>query len=44
MLSEFDFEIWYIKGKENKVVDALSIRVYVNHVSSMSSYGSDLQE
>ena len=27
MISEFEFEIKYIKGKENKVVDALSRRM-----------------
>ena len=44
MISEFDFEIRYIKGKENRVVDALSIRVQVNHVATMSSYGTNLQD
>ena len=28
LLSEFDFEVRHIKGKENKVVDALSRRVH----------------
>ena len=37
-LSEFDFEIRYIKGKENRVVDALSTRVHLNHISTLSSY------
>lgn len=41
-LSEFDLELRYIKGKENMVVDALSRRVQVNHIVSMSSYGKDL--
>jgi hypothetical protein len=27
-LSEFDFEVRHIKGKENKVVDALSCRIH----------------
>jgi hypothetical protein len=27
-LSEFDFEVKHIKGKENKVVDALSCRIH----------------
>ena len=43
-LSEFDFEIGYIKGKENRVVDALSSRVQVNHISDVSSYGTYIQE
>lgn len=38
-LSEFDFQIRYMKGNENQVADALSRRVQVNHISSMSSYG-----
>ena len=43
-LSEFDFEIMYIKGKEKRVADSLSRRVQVNHISTMTSYGIDLQE
>lgn len=42
MLSEFDFEIKYIKGKEKRVADALSRRVQVNHTGTMSSYGKYL--
>jgi len=41
--SEFEFEIIYIQGKENRVVDALSRRVKVNHISAMSSYRTNLQ-
>jgi len=41
-LSEFDFEIRYIKGKENRVADALIRKVQVNHVVAMSSYGTGL--
>ena len=41
-LSEFDFEIRYIKGKENWVVDALSKKIHVNHLAAMSSYGKNL--
>ena len=44
IFSEFDFEIRYIKGKENKVVDALTRKVQVNQISTMSSYGTNLQE
>lgn len=44
MINEFDFKIKYIKGKENMVADALSRRIHVNHISTMSSYGIDLQE
>lgn len=39
-LVEYDIKIEYIKGKENKVVDALSRRRYT--LSSISSYKSDL--
>lgn len=44
VISEFDFEIRYIKGKENRVADSLSIRVQVNHIETMSSYGKNLQD
>jgi len=30
MISEFDFEIKYMKDKENRVVDALSRRIQLN--------------
>ena len=35
-LCEFDFEIKHIKGKENKVADALSRKVQEMHVESLS--------
>lgn len=41
-LSEFDIDISYIKGKKNRVVDTLNRRVQVNHISAVSSYGTDL--
>jgi len=44
MNSEFDFEICYIKGKENKVANSFSRRVHVNHIATMSTYGIDLQD
>lgn len=44
MISEFEFEIMYIKGKKNKVVDALKKRIRVNHIETMSSYGTNLQD
>lgn len=40
-LSEYDFEIKHIKGKENKVADALSQNAIMNAVSS---YKTDLEE
>eukprot|EP00253_Pinus_taeda_P025427 PITA_25427 len=42
-LNEFNFEIVYIKGKENQVVDALSRKVQGNNIATMSSYGTELQ-
>lgn len=41
-LSEFDFEIKYILGKQNQVADALSRKVQVNHIVVISSYGTEL--
>jgi len=41
-ISEFDFKIKYIKGKENRVVDAFSRWIQVNHIASMRFYGTDL--
>ena len=43
-LSEFDFEIRYIKGKENTFANALSKRVQVNNIATMSTYGKDLHD
>lgn len=44
MISEFDFENRYIKGKENRVEDSLSRWIQVNHLTTMSSYGTNLQD
>ena len=43
-LCEFDFEIKHIKGKENKVVDALNRKVQEMHVASLSIFQSDLRQ
>lgn len=43
-LSEFDFEIRYIKGNENQVRDALIKKAQVNHIATVSSYGIELQD
>ena len=37
-LSEYDFEIKHIKGKENKVADALSRNARMNFIAAISSY------
>jgi hypothetical protein len=42
-LREYDFDIKHIKGKENKVVDALRRRVYEFHDTTISMYQSDLK-
>ena len=44
ILCEFDFEINHIKGKENKVVDALSRKVQEMHVASLSIFQIDLRQ
>lgn len=43
MLSEFEFEIKYIKSKENKVANALIKRVQIHHISTISSYRNDIE-
>jgi hypothetical protein len=43
-LSEYDFDIKHIKGKENKVVDALNRRVHEMHATTISMYMSDLKD
>ena len=42
-LSEYDFNIKHIKGKENKVVDALSRRVHLMHATAVSMHQSELK-
>ena len=43
-LCEFDFEIKHIKGKENKVADALSRKVQEMHVATLSIFQLDLRQ
>ena len=43
-LSEYDFEIKHIKGKENKVDDALSRNAVTSFVVAISSYKTDLED
>ena len=42
--SEYDFDINHIRGKENKVDDALSRRVHEMHATTVSKYPSDLKD
>jgi hypothetical protein len=42
-LSEYDFDIKHFKGKENKVVDALSRKVHIMHATAVSMHQSDLK-
>ena len=43
-LCEFDFEMKHIKGKENKVVDALNTKVHEMHVAYVSTCQPDLRQ
>ena len=43
-LSEYDFEIKHIKGKENKVADASSINAIMNFIASISSYKTEFND
>jgi hypothetical protein len=42
-LSEYNFDIKHIKGKQNKVVDALSRRLHLMHATVVSMHQSDLK-
>ena len=43
-LSEYDFEIQHIKGKENKVANALRRNANLNFTATISTYTFDLNE
>jgi hypothetical protein len=42
-LFDYDFDIKHIKGKENKVDDALSRRVHELHATTISMYQTDIK-
>jgi hypothetical protein len=42
-LSEYDFDIKHIKGKDNTLDDALSRRVHEMHATTISMYDLDLK-
>jgi hypothetical protein len=44
LLSEFNFEIKHIKGKENRVVNALSRSVKMIHLAAVSTCEMDVRE
>jgi hypothetical protein len=43
-LSEYDFEIKHIKGKENQVTDALSRRAHEVHIAAINMYKTNLKD
>jgi hypothetical protein len=43
-LCEYDFDIKHIKGKENKVVDALSRKVHEFHATTISMYRTNIKD
>jgi len=43
-LSEYNFEIKHIKGKENKVVDPLSQHENILYVTTISHYETNLED
>ena len=43
-MNKFEFEIRYIKRKENRFAYNLSMRFQVKHITSMSPYGTYLQD
>jgi hypothetical protein len=43
-LCEYDFDIKYIKGKENKVADALNRKVHELHATTISMYQTEMKD
>ena len=43
-MSEYDFEIKHIKGKENQLVDALSRRAHEVHILAIIMFSIDLKD
>ena len=43
-LSKYDFEIKHIKGKENKVVDALGINVVTSFLAAINNYKTEIED
>ena len=43
-LCEYDFDIKHIKGKENKVVDALNRKVHELHATAISMYRTEMKD
>ena len=43
-LCEYDFDIKHIKGKENKVVDALNRKVHELHATAISMYRIEMKD
>jgi hypothetical protein len=43
LLSEFDFEIKHIKGKENRVADAFSRSMKTIHLAAVCTYETDVK-
>jgi hypothetical protein len=43
-LSEYDFEIKHIKGKENQVVHALKRRAHENNITTISMYKNYMKD
>jgi hypothetical protein len=42
-LSDYEFDIKHIKGKENQVPGALNKRVHIMHATTISMHQSDLK-
>jgi hypothetical protein len=43
-LCEYDFDIKHIKGKENKVANALSRKVHELHATAISMYQTEMKD